>query len=169
TVNYGKENIDSDPAQDATGLESDQWLAAIGGDVTLGDYGVLGIGAGYIKNDADMDWYDGSIDSDGWQIGAYGAYDPGQFYIRASVSYSDLNGKSTRNIAVGSAFGGTATADVDSSIWSVGGEVGYRLQMGSAVLTPYGGLDYVSVDMDGFTESGVSGANLTVNDSKDEY
>ena len=68
TVNYGHEDIDSDPAMDATGLKSNQWLVAIGGDVTLGDYGVIGIGGGYVKNKADMDWYGGQIDSDGWQI-----------------------------------------------------------------------------------------------------
>ncbi len=40
TVNYGKETIDADPAQDATGLDGDRWLAAIGGDITLGEHGV---------------------------------------------------------------------------------------------------------------------------------
>ncbi len=168
TLNYGKETIDSDLAADATGYDGDQWMAAIGADVTIGDAGVIGVAAGYIKNEGDFDWYGGSIDSDGYQIGLYGAYDPGQFYVRAAASYSDLSGDSARTITVGS-ISGIATASPDANIWAVGGELGYRFALGGATLTPYAGLDYVSAELEGFTESSTHAGALIVHDSKDDY
>ncbi len=34
---------------------------------------------------ATFDQFGGSMDADGFQVGVYGAYDPGTFYIKAAV------------------------------------------------------------------------------------
>ncbi|MXO65515.1 autotransporter domain-containing protein, partial [Altericroceibacterium endophyticum] len=172
TVNYGAENIDADSSIGAPGYDSDQWYAALGADMPLGEYGVIGIGAGYVKNKGNFEGTAGNLsadmDADGFQVGAYAAYDPGNFYAKASGSYSEIKGDSTRSISIGD-FGGALTSSPKASIWALGGEVGYRLPVGKAVtLTPYAGLDYVSAEYDTFTESGLPGANLTV-DGKDSY
>ncbi|KPL68613.1 hypothetical protein SZ64_11160, partial [Erythrobacter sp. SG61-1L] len=168
TLNYGQENIDSDTTADATGYESEQWLAAIGVDFPVAEDFVLGIGGGYVKNQGDFDWYGGSMDADGFQVGVYGAYDPGQFYVKAAVSYSDLNGESIRTATVGS-ITGTVTASPDANIWAAGGELGYRFDLGGATVTPYAGLDYVSAKLESFAEGGTFAGRLTVNDSTDDF
>ena len=168
TVNYGQENISSDTTADATGYESDQWLAALGVDFPVTENFVLGIGGGYIKNQGDFDWYGGSMDADGFQVGVYGAYDPGQFYAKAAVSYSDLSGKSSRTATVGN-ITGVVTASPDANIWAVGGELGYRFDLGGATVTPYAGLDYVSAKLQGFEEGGSFAGRLTVNDATDDF
>ena len=168
TVNYGKESIDSDTSADATGYDGDQWLAAIGVDFPVGDAGVLGIGGGYVKNEGEFDWYGGSVDAEGWQLGVYGAYDPGTWYIKAAVSYTDLSADSVRSIVVGP-ITGPATGSPDATMWAAGAEVGFHLPLGSARLTPYAGVDYVSAKLEGFTEGGIHPGRLTVNDSTDDY
>src|SRR5690606_28656301 len=100
TVNFGRENIESDALADAIGYDSDQWLAATGADFTIGNAAVLGVGVGYVKNDGTFDQYAGSMDADGFQVGLYGAYDPGTFYLKAAVSYTDLSGDAFRTTTV---------------------------------------------------------------------
>jgi outer membrane autotransporter protein len=58
------------------------------------------------------------------------------------------------------------TGKPDATIWSISGELGYRLQLGaSSVLTPYVGVDYTGSKLHGFTETGLAAANLDVFES----
>ncbi|MXO67218.1 autotransporter outer membrane beta-barrel domain-containing protein, partial [Altericroceibacterium endophyticum] len=174
TANYGRETIDADGTMGAPGLKGDQYYAAIGADMPLGENGVIGFGVGYVKNDADFEGaangsLPGTIEGEGYQLGLYAAYDPGNYYVKVSGSYSQIDSDSKRTISIGS-FGNTLTSSPDADIWGIGGEVGYRLPVGQAMtLVPYAGLDYVSVEYDGFTESGLAPANLVVSEGKDSY
>lgn len=79
TIDYGRENINTDFGQDASGLTGDQFLASLGVDFAVGESGVIGLGGGYVQNKASFDRWAGQIDASGFQVGAYGAYDPGNF------------------------------------------------------------------------------------------
>ncbi len=154
---------------DATGYNGEQWLAAAGVDFPVGDAGVIGIGGGYVKNKGDFDQWGGEVDADGWQVGVYGAYDPGTFYIKAAASYSDLNGGlDPRRCGRGDLGRGVRLARC-SNLWAANAEIGYHLPLGGAQLTPYAGVDYVSVKLKEFTEGGSFAGRLIVLDSKDDF
>jgi len=112
------------------------------------------------------------VNGDGWQVGAYAVYDPGPFFLKGVTTYSSMNGDSTRHInfaglGTGTSFAGTLTGSPDVKMWTGGLHGGARLPMGGAsVLTPYLNLDYVHAKMDGFTEAGLSGAELRIIDAK---
>jgi len=78
------------------------------------------------------------------------------------VSYAD-NDYDSRRIDF---FGGTANADFDGDQWGVRGRVGYMHSYQGVDLTPYLGLAYSNLDLDGFTETGTS-ATLTTNTDQD--
>ena len=160
--NYAEETIDSDPLADATGLDSKQYLWAAGVDFTLGDSAVLGIGGGYLENRMTFDQFNGAAETDGYQIGVYGAYDPGTFYLKGSANYSMLDTESVRAISFPGFVGGRTFSEQDADILALGAELGYRLNLGGFTLTPYAGIDYAKVEVDNFAEDGVPGADLTI-------
>jgi len=102
------------------------------------------------------------------QLGAYGVYDPGNFFVRATTSYSWFNGKSNRTIDFGdlaqnASFAARLKGSPDVNMWTFGLRGGARFALGgSSVLTPYVAYDYVHAALKGFTETGGEGAELTV-------
>ena len=108
------------------------------------------------------------VDGDGFQVGLYGAYDPGQFYVKAMATHSWYSGDSRRSIdftglAPGATFGGTTSGEPDVRMWTFGLHGGYRIGMGdNSVLTPYLNYDYVNAKLKSFPETGLDGANLSV-------
>ena len=165
-LNYGKTDTDGDV--EAGGFNTEQWFGALGVDFSVGQNAILGIAGAYIENDMDFDEFNGRIKSKGWQLGVYGAYDPGPYYLKAGVSYSDLNGKSSRDVNFVNTVG-SIKGDPDAKIWAANIEAGYRIPLGAnAALTPYAGFDYAMVKMRRFDETGLPGANLSVG-GKDKF
>jgi len=149
------------------GYDADSWSAMLGGDISLGNL-KLGAFAGY--RDIAVDFPDAivgsKIDSDGWQLGLYGAYDVGSFYLRGIGSYSWLSAESERRFSIGS-ISGTASGEPDMNVWSFYGEAGGRFDLGGSWVTPYVAIDHTSMKLKSFTETGGLGANLAA-DSQTE-
>lgn len=178
-INYGETKKDGDI--EATGYKAKQYYIALGADFEASPGLVLGLSGAYVKNDLDFNRFSGRIKSDGYQIGGYAVYDPGNYYLKAIASYTDLNGDSSRSISISSAetvpanamhdattptqdntIAGALTGHPDAHAFSAYGEAGYRIGMGSSILTPYVGIEYTWAKLKGFTETGVAAANLHV-------
>jgi uncharacterized protein with beta-barrel porin domain len=121
----------------------------------------------------------------GWHLGAYGRYDAEPWYVQGILAYGTFTNNMTRNIDINpssaglccsfpfttpsSAFAAQYKGSYDSHTYSANGEVGYRLDTGSAYdLTPFLSLSYIHDSSDAFNElttTGLSGANLAVNDA----
>jgi outer membrane autotransporter protein len=106
------------------------------------------------------------IKADGYQIGAYGVFDPGAFYVKALGTYNWYDGDSERNINF-VPFGGTVegelSGDPDVRMWTLGAHMGARFMMGSnSALTPFLNIDYTNIKLKGFTEEGLDGPALTL-------
>lgn len=143
-----------------------RFTGLIGMDANVGNAAIIGGSLGYVTNRTRTARYDERVNGDGWQVGLYGAYDPGQFYVKALGTYTWMDGDSTRRIdfaPYGGTFAGTTNGDPDVRMWTFGLHGGYRIAMGgTSVLTPYLNYDYVNAKLKGFTETGLDGANLTV-------
>lgn len=163
-ISYGRTTKDGDV--NAPAYKSNDWFMAVGADFKASKALVLGVAGAYVKNDLKFDRFAGRINADGFQVGGYAAYDPGQYFLKAAVSYSSLNGEAQRTIAIPSVASGTLTASPDVNAWTVSGQFGYRLPLGKAsVLTPYAGVEYTAAKLKAFDEAGVAVANLAVADS----
>jgi len=126
---------------------------------------LVGLAGAYSFSSLDFDDGDqGDIDS--WQIGLFGSWDSGTWYVDAMVSYAFQNYETTRHIAF---LGERAEADYDGQAVQAYGELGYQFAVGQqGLLTPLVGLSYTSVWTDSFTETGASGANLRVDEARYE-
>ena len=140
------------------GHRSDGSHALLGVDYTVSNFTVGAFG-GYRKVDSEFDLYSGEINSDGFQIGLLAGYDIGDFYLRANGSYSSLNGDALRSVGV-LTTAGTITGEPDFRVTSFYAEAGGRFALGESWITPFVGVEYTKVKMNGFTEAGVGGANL---------
>ena len=160
-------NAEIDGSDDLVGHDASNRSAMIGGDYQIGNF-KLGALAGY--RDISVDFSDAlagsSIDAHGWQLGLYGAYDIGSFYVRSIGSYSGLRADSQRRISIGR-VDATLEGQPDVNIWSLYGEAGARFEIGSSWLTPFVAVDHTSMKLKGFSEIGDPGAGLAI-DSQTE-
>ncbi len=140
------------------GHRSDGSHALLGVDYTVSNF-TFGAFGGYREVSSDFDLYGGEVNSDGFQIGLLAGYDSGDFYLRANGSYSKLNGDAVRTVGV-LTTAGTITGEPDFRVTSFYAEAGGRFELGESWITPFVGLEYTKVKMNGFTETGVGGANL---------
>jgi hypothetical protein len=149
-----------------------RFTGLMGVDFNVGNAAILGVSAGYVTNHTRDRQFGDDVDADGMQVGAYAVYDPGPFFLKGVTTYSWFDGDSRRHVnfaglATGASFAGQLTGDPDVKMWTFGLHGGARLPMGGAsVVTPYLNLDYVNAKMDGFTETGLEGANLTLFNAK---
>lgn len=158
---------ETDADANAPGFDSEAWFAMLGADYAFGNV-ILGGFAGYRDSDTRFDKYNAGIEAKGLQFGVHGAYDTGAFYVRGLLSHAMLDGESKRSLSVGS-FAGTIEADADANVTSLYGEAGARLALGSSWLTPFLGFDHIRVELKGFTEQGVPGANLQVQSQSETH
>ncbi|MEO8175503.1 MAG: autotransporter outer membrane beta-barrel domain-containing protein, partial [Sphingomicrobium sp.] len=156
----------SDGDAEAGHNDADRWTAVLGVDMNVGNAGIVGASVGKVTNRLTFNQSNNRIKADGYQVGLYGVYDPGAFYLKALGTYSWFNGDSKRNIDF-RPFGGTVVGQLqgnpDVNLWTLGLHGGYRIAMGAAsVVTPYLNLDYTNTKLKGFTEGGLVGPELTV-------
>lgn len=158
----------ADGDDEAGTAKAKRFTGLIGLDANVGNAAIIGGSLGYVTNNTRTSRFDEKVNGDGWQVGLYGAYDPGQFYVKAITTYSWFDGDSTRRVdfnglAPGATFAGQMSGDPDVNMWTFGLHGGYRIAMGgTSVVTPYLNYDYVNAKLKSFTETGLDGANLTV-------
>ena len=115
----------------------------------------------------------GDVQAKGWGGSLYGTYYTDQAYIDLSMGYGTGSYDTKRNIIIPShttvaGINQTATGDTDSSDFSASVGAGYDYSSQALTYGPYFRLSYLSVDIDGYSESGAeaSGLNLNVTGQK---
>ncbi len=107
---------------------------------------------------------DGESDTTGY--GVYGNYDMGNIYVGASYGLYDNEYNTTRNMNFGT-YSGIANADHEGSTSNLNVTAGLKNDLGRGLLlTGEGSLDYTTVTLDGFAETGATGANLQFGESE---
>ena len=95
-IDFQNRKVDGDI--EAGRYDADRWSALMGIDVNVGPQAIIGASVGKVTNRVDSEPFDNSIKADGYQVGLYGVYDPGAFYVKAVGTYSWFDGDSTRRI-----------------------------------------------------------------------
>lgn len=136
-------------------------------DYLMTDSLIAGLSIGYAdtKIDLDRDSGDGNIESLGGSI--YGTYFNKHTYFETVLSYGDQNYDNNRNIAIGPLLR-TAHSEHDGNVFSAYGAGGYSFQSKEWIIRPFGSMQYVYLDEDGFQESGAGSISLRVDGRKTE-
>ena len=111
----------------------------------------------------------GGIEADGFGGTVYGSWYSGDFYLDLVGGYASSSYDIERSISIPSntaiaPIGALATADTDSTDITFGFGMGYSFQSGGLDWGPYMRVTYLTVDVDGYDESGAEaiGLNLRV-------
>ncbi len=158
-------SADGDVANDVVGFDQDTWGIMVGADYQVDENWLIGIAGDYQQNAIDFDDGD-SGDIDGFQIGLFGSYtDESGFYGDASGSLGWFDYDSSRQVAIGGLYSGTAEGETNSFVITAAAEAGYLWRQDNVLIQPLVGVDYIHASIDGFTESGADPYNLTVSDN----
>lgn len=163
---------DFDGDSQGAGYEDDSFAIILGADYRLDDNLAVGTYLAYNNTDADLDVSGSDADLDSYRVGFTGTYwnaltDASaeiqrSYYATAHLGFAHHEYDINR-----SAFGGVASGDTDAFEIDLGTAIGYEVDFDGVVLTTEFSLDYINLDMDGYTESG-SDAPLTINDDRSE-
>ncbi len=161
---------------DATDLEAgfdfDDISITAGGDYRLTDTVVLGAAGGYSNTEIDFDDDAGTLDGDGYTLSVYGIWNPTpQAGVSTYASFGQVDYTSRRRLAFTDANGTidrTAEGDTDADQYEVTGSAYYDFVAGAWTYGPTLHLSYLRTEIDGFTEEGAQGLNLTFEDQAAE-
>jgi outer membrane autotransporter protein len=156
-------SLDGD--EEAPGYDRTTGAVVLGIDYQIDEQFLVGLVGAYVFSSIDFDDGDqGDIDS--WQIGLFGSWDSGTWYVDGLVSYAFQGYETERHIDFG-AFSEKADADYNGGAVQIYGEVGYQFEVGQqGLITPLLGLGWTSVWTETFTENGAGGASLRVDEAR---
>ncbi len=155
----------SDPANGLAHSDTTTGAVQMGADYRITPHFLVGALFGYGHTDADLDNIGSNASVDTYSPGVYASYSDSGWYANALASYGFSDYDQDRKVQVG-AFNGTAHSSPtgDQIVGNLDG--GYDFHRGNWTFGPTLGLQYVHLDVDGYNETGVSGANLDVNDNQ---
>ncbi|MGF1657722.1 MAG: autotransporter outer membrane beta-barrel domain-containing protein, partial [Verrucomicrobiales bacterium] len=156
---YGYYN--QDPLSGLNGYKTDTYAGTVGYEYRFNEDFAVGGAYSYLDSQAKLDGNAGRTDLDGHLLSAYASGGRGNFWADALYSYGSFDMSTSRATFIGP----RARGNTDANLHNLAFNVGYTQALGSEwTLTPYGSLDYLSAQVDGYTESGNTRANLRYDD-----
>ncbi len=160
TFNYGFGDRDSTENED--GYDSDSYGLTFGVDYVFDSGLVLGGAIGYNDYSVDFDTSalsatlnnvdGGGMDSDGYTFSGFFDYRWDALYLSGIVSFGNMDYDMERIVLV-PGFNRSITADTDSDQFSGQVQIGYSFGESATTFDVYGGLNFTSIEIDGFTET----------------
>lgn len=171
-LNGGYTIGDRDPTDREDAFEFDAWSLTAGVDYRLHPSLIVGAALGVIQGKVDFDGSKsivaGEIETDSWLLTAFSAYEWQQFYADASLTYGQTDFDMERRISYPSnnvliaATNKLALSNTDADQLSVTVQGGYIAHHNSWTFGPTAALDYVTTNIDGYSETNADEFNLTV-------
>lgn len=141
------------------GFNSDTYQVAAGVDKFITPALQLGVSFGYSNSDSDMKQAAGGSKNENYTLSLYGSYEVmPNLYLEGVAGY----GMGRYSLSRDTGVTGIAHAKTDGSQLILSGGVNANVDLGAVMLKPYGRVNYVRLDIDGFSESGAGAANLDV-------
>jgi fibronectin-binding autotransporter adhesin len=127
----------------------------IGADAPISDWRI-GALAGYGRSGFDVNERTSSASSDDYYLGVYSGTQWGALGFRTGATYTwhDLDSNRILDLP---GLPGAVGANYDASSTQVFGDLGYRIDAGTASYEPFADLAYTRLHTDGFTETGPAG------------
>ena len=175
----GSGEKDGTEGEDGFSFDSTGFTAGV--DYRMNNQVVIGVAAGFTSQEADFDSTStqtvsgGGMDSDSTSFSTYGLFYTDKFFFDGVLTYGQSSFDMDRNILIqtgdtepGNGVGADRVAvsetDGSSITFSFGG--GTEIVSGSFTFAPYARVQYLTVDIDGFEETGADGLNLGYKDQE---
>ena len=157
----------SNPTAGIAGANSTTGAVQIGADYKITPHWLVGVTFGYGQTSATLDTIGSNATVNTYSPGVYASYSENGWYANALGSYGFANYNQNRKVAIG-AFNGTASSSPagDQIVGDLNG--GYDFHKGNWTFGPTAGLQYTHLNVDGYTETGLPGADLTVSQSQSD-
>ena len=124
----------------------------------------LGAALSYLQANVTQDYGLGGLtSSDGLALSGYGTWKRNLFYADAFVSAAWHSFETERTLLVAPSITAVAAGSTDASATQAGVTIGYGLnKQAAASFGAVGGLYYVNLDIDGYTETGAGGLSAVL-------
>jgi outer membrane autotransporter protein len=179
-------------SKDTTSLEAgydvDGTGVTLGADYRFNDRIVAGAAFSYGSTDTDFDKVrdgglsGGTFDSDGYSLALFGGWTGERSYLDLIASFGQLDHESERRVsytlgfntpdpqlgALTETWDAKAVGETESDVLSLGASYGYNFGKGSWSFGPTLAISYLKADVDGFSERGAPGLELTYGDQEGE-
>jgi uncharacterized protein YhjY with autotransporter beta-barrel domain len=155
----------SDPASGVVHSDTTTGAVQLGADYRITPHFLVGALFGYGHTDATLDNIGSTASVDTYSPAVYASYSDSGWYANALASYGFSEYDQDRNIAIG-AFNSTAHSSPSGNQVVGNLDGGYDFHHGHWTFGPTLGLQYVHLEVDGYTETGAPGANLDVSDNQ---
>lgn len=134
------------------GVDADLFGVAVGSDFMVADALRLGVAFNVGSGDSDSEGDLASTSNDFEFLGAnlYGGYEYGALAIMADLGYTMVSSDIDQSNAAGA-----LSADIDSTVFSVGVQGRYVFDVSGFDIAPHLGVRYTRVDIEDYTVSGV--------------
>jgi uncharacterized protein with beta-barrel porin domain len=147
---------DKDTTAQESGFDYDGYGLTFGVDYRFEDNMVGGVALSYSESEVDFDRNGGSTDSDGLGLTVYGSYYLDDYYFDAVLGYGQHDYDGSRNIdfSIPGFPVTTATSSTEADSLSLSLGAGYSTTINEWNTDYFARLDWLQVDIDGYTESG---------------
>ena len=146
-------NADGNAAE----LDSSAGGIFVGADGMVADGFRLGVLGGYTHGAFDASARNSTASTDSLNAAIYSGFETGGFGLRLGADYAVHAIHTNRSVSF-TGFSDTDQAAYGAQTGQVFGELGYKMQVGSASFEPFAAAAYVRQSTDGFTEAGGSSA-----------
>ena len=143
----------TDATPDTVPMDTSLGGVLFGFDRALGKHWGLGLLGGYSNTDVTQSAHASSGAVQSWSAGAYGGAKVGAARLSLGAIYSGHALEARRAVDFAD-FSNRLAASYQARSWQVFGEAGYQLPIRSLLLEPVGGVSFVSLASDGFSETG---------------
>ena len=159
---------DQDDMDNDLGFEYDVVGVMLGYDVQSSNNWLFGINAGYSNTDLDSG-VNTNTDIGTINVGLYASYSKGQMYVDYGIMYNYGDIENDRTILGLTSI--AAESYTDSDTWTAYVEAGQQYLFSNYILTPFIGVMYSNVAIDGYGEkaSAPSSSLLIVDDDEDDF
>ncbi|HVL00690.1 MAG TPA: autotransporter domain-containing protein [Dongiaceae bacterium] len=161
SVNYDK--AEHDQTDYESGYEYDAYGLTLGVDHGLRPDLHVGAAINWLTYDLEYDSNGGTLDSDQFSFTGYASWFIDKFSVDTQLGYTVGDFTTERNI---STFSTVADGDTDSSQYNFSTQVDYSIGFEALTVRPYVRVDYMSTQIDGYTEDGGAGWAMEIGDQE---
>jgi len=158
------QKFDKDPTRFESGFDRDTVGGTIGADYLFRNGLVLGTAVSYAHEFGNYDGIAGGFDHDAYGILVYGSVVPlSNMFVDVVAGYTRKDYSFDRRVSVTSAtvnFSGPTSGDTTGNEFKFGLNTGYDFLLGPFTVGPRVGVLYRETTIEGFRESGRTGAEL---------
>ena len=163
TTGYGARG-ETDATSDTARMDTDLGGVLFGIDRALGERWRLGVLGGYNRTDVTQRARSSSGSVNTWTVGLYGGAEVGASGFSFGAIYNGHSADASRTVGF-TGFSERLSARYDAWSWQLFAEAGNKMQAGALMLEPFAGVSLISLDTDGFSETGGAAALTASSDT----